>query len=415
MCSSFLRVSISVVIVRVMVKAEKTAGSSAPKAAPSRVGGQQPSKCAACSLIKPNEKFRSGPDGARTLCSACFAAYKKHQSLQLFVSSSGKVSTKKFPGARRVLRYKFRELQHKLYSQRFLDPHIIEVAPEQAQSERKLCCKSEPPNATSVDKARDQLGCKRDPCSQELPKAKANAKESAGSTPGARECQKRPAELLDKQPERERATKKMKKNNSARPSREHSEQEHRPHVSSSPVVPEEATDPRKDVTRLRTPVKQAPLPSSTVDTTLLPLAVRPDVGCDTTPTVRADSLWPRSAYEESERNFMLARPGASAFNSEGSRVFYSVKATRRTSTGTAAEVHRFSVPGDVTFDLFETGIKGLFGLASRLKLAYLDDEGDDVIVTSSNELAEMFTLADRAALSPLRITVSAGRPRRILT
>lgn len=98
-------------------------------------------------------------------------------------------------------------------------------------------------------------------------------------------------------------------------------------------------------------------------------------------------------------NLLPDREGAN-----GVRLIHSVKACFTSREGKRL-VHRFKLEENTSFKAFAHGLSYIFGIKKDVDVFYIDDEGDEVSLTSDNEMLELFDIVRKCRISPIRIRV----------
>lgn len=371
----------------------------------------------------------SGPDGECTLCGTCFGRYYKKE-LPLYYGASGTVSAQRGPESRAVLKYLFREI----YSgDRYLDPVILGVAGgfrtiQQAQGMAEKGNEStklprtgsallpiaelkssadvqsqssayvEPKDARQqqVDHARKlnaimgRTACENALSNGENVKTKAagnNAKneedtvcnvsvekreyESAPSShvaqPGVSHSV--PSQLLSKPSAAESPSKTLKGKEA--PASNLSR-------SLSYSLQQEGRKKRR-----KRGTKESSGSSDGVSKALCSGNQAADTRKVTRTTDGASSQPSRSSKHEGS--------GVRSGNRTKSRKRISVKVSCKVPGGNKLP-RRYTIDEGMSFDDFRDELKTIFHLSRSFLIAYRHEDGDDVAVTSNNELSEMFAV-----------------------
>lgn len=352
--------------------------------------------------------MRPGPDGLHTLCRPCFHLYAVNHTLAIFLWPSMQVSVLYFPGSVRITRYRLRARSPgKEDNERFLNPVILDIESDTLDTQDHSAAQpaeigghgssltSIPQTHETPDQSEAQGGTtstpvkvvsewNAPPIDGRSQNKNGIACDPQGKTQGSKDSRQDPERAVglseDKMPSPVVTT------DSAQGAC-HDTPDAEPGNSSSG---EPATSSAPWNGSFGSPKAVMKLSGQTVSR-----------GTNAYGS-QGFPQWPMPSFDR------RGRPEASVSEAQPMVMFCSVKATLVTQAGPGA-VHRFTMPVDASFESFERTVSGLFRLDMPFTVWYRDEDGDEVNVVSSNELAEMFVIAERETIWPVRLTVSVGQ------
>lgn len=313
------------------------------KAATSAARGK--SQCLHCSVATANE---CGPDGVRTLCADCCGKYR-HGALTIFQKANGKCSVKAEKAVRAVTKYEFLSTKPdgKSYSTNHirLNPVVLQATPVKAYYEN-----------TPAENNTAQLS------------SVYNTRPAGGKRP-----RQEPVLCV--------------------------------------VADEKGTRPAVDN-----------VPESVAKRHCARAAAN-DVVCidHSGSSVPASANAHRSLRENADNtNGKASGTSAAEHSTSGAGLhvnntqgvqkmtrngrWHSVKACYMSERGVRL-VHRFKLEESPHYETLLLGLKFIFKIEGKVGVFYEDDEGDQISLTSDNEMMELFDLARKHSISPIRMKV----------
>lgn len=318
-----------------------------------RVKKAAKSNTARCFYCSAHNAIECGPDGVRTLCTDCCDKYCKG-TLSIYQKVNGRCSVKSEKAVSMVQKYEFLSTKPNgtSYSRNHirLNPVVLQVAPLKPQP------KSDP--------GEDSIG--------QLPPAH-NTRLARGKRPRQEPVLSPLLDEKDVYHGGNNAPGNLAKRHCARPTAD----------AVTTVVHDGSS----------VPVFANPQPLSCAPTVSVNEGARE--GLFTEQSVTDARLW-------------VDAEGAAQRVGRGGR-WHSVKACYKLEGGSRV-VHRFKLEENPHFEILVHGLKFIFKLRGKVDVFYDDDEGDQVSLTSDNEMLELFDLARKYSLSPIRMAVVLGGP-----
>eukprot|EP00177_Eucheuma_denticulatum_P005034 GFKZ01009163.1.p1 GENE.GFKZ01009163.1~~GFKZ01009163.1.p1 ORF type:complete len:469 (+),score=47.32 GFKZ01009163.1:170-1576(+) len=277
--------------------------------------------CRKCGT-RESSRWRTGPDGFKTLCTPCSKRYVRHQ-LVLFQSSDGRVSAEAKPGWKPVAITGF-QISEKDGTRILSTPAVRLMTTKEVSTSPDTCVEYVPAPPCQISTSLQQSESRTSPSitvniqKEETPKQ--DEVEGTGACPGPEQALSETSRTLRR------------------------------------IIDANENEACKALLDLERTYVVVPDPA----------------------TMRADA--------------------------ENQEMTHSVKASCKTAGGVFL-VRRFTISSEMAYDEFANHLRDLFKISGSVDITYEDDEGDSVTVSSGLELRVMMSIAKANAISPIRVTV----------